>query len=105
MIKNSVNLLVQGKDLSEEEMIGSMRDIMEGQASDALIASFLTALRIKGETVDEITGAVKVMREKAGSYQQCCQRGYCVKINHQESDNARKAPYLRQRLDCIPDYR
>jgi len=65
MIKDAVNLLVQGKDLSEWEMIGSMRDIMEGQATDALIASFLTALRIKGETVDEITGAVKVMREKA----------------------------------------
>jgi len=65
MIKESLNVLVQGKDLSEPEMIGSMRDIMEGQATDALIASFLTALRIKGETVDEITGAVKVMREKA----------------------------------------
>jgi len=65
MIKDAINLLVQGKDLSEWEMIGSMRDIMEGQATDALIASFLTALRIKGETVDEITGAVKVMREKA----------------------------------------
>lgn len=65
MIKDAINLLVKGKDLSEEEMTGSMRDIMEGQATDAQIASFLTALRIKGETVQEITGAVKVMREKA----------------------------------------
>ncbi len=65
MIKDAINLLVQGKDLSEEEMTGSMRDIMEGQATDAQIASFLTALRIKGETVHEITGAAKVMREKA----------------------------------------
>ncbi len=65
MIKDAINLLVQGKDLSEEEMTGSMRDIMEGQATDAQIASFLTALRIKGETVREITGAAKVMREKA----------------------------------------
>jgi anthranilate phosphoribosyltransferase len=65
MIKEAINLLVQGKNLSEGEMISSMRDIMEGQATDAQIASFLTALRIKGETVDEITGAVKVMREKA----------------------------------------
>lgn len=64
MIKDAINLLVQGKDLSEEEMTGSMRDIMEGQATDAQIASFLTALRIKGETVLEITGAAKVMREK-----------------------------------------
>ena len=65
MIKDAINLLVKGKDLSEEEMTGSMRDIMEGQATDAQIASFLTALRIKGETVREITGAAKVMREKA----------------------------------------
>ncbi|MBI4848504.1 MAG: anthranilate phosphoribosyltransferase [Nitrospirae bacterium] len=64
MIKEAISLLVQGKDLSEHEMTGSMRDIMEGQASDAQIASFLTALRIKGETVEEITGAAKVMREK-----------------------------------------
>lgn len=65
MIKDAINLLVQGNDLSEEEMTGSMRDIMEGQATDAQISSFLTALRIKGETVHEITGAAKVMREKA----------------------------------------
>jgi anthranilate phosphoribosyltransferase len=64
MIKEAIQILVEGKNLSEEEMTGSMRDIMEGQASDAQIASFLTALRIKGETVDEITGAAKVMREK-----------------------------------------
>src|SRR4030067_2656814 len=65
MIKEAMNLLVLGNNLSEDEMISSMRDIMEGQATDAQIASFLTALRIKGETVDEITGAAKVMREKA----------------------------------------
>jgi anthranilate phosphoribosyltransferase len=64
MIKESINLLAGGKNLSENEMVGSMRDIMEGQATDAQIASFLTALRIKGETVEEITGAAKVMREK-----------------------------------------
>jgi len=65
MIKEAINLLVQGKDLSENEMTESMRDIMEGQATDAQIGSFLTAMRIKGETVHEITGAAKVMREKA----------------------------------------
>jgi len=64
MIKEAINLLAHGKDLSESEMTGSMKDIMEGNATDAQIASFLTALRIKGETVEEITGAVKVMREK-----------------------------------------
>jgi len=65
MIKEVINLLVEGKNLSEGEMADAMRDIMEGKATDAQIASFLTALRIKGETVEEITGAVKVMREKA----------------------------------------
>jgi anthranilate phosphoribosyltransferase len=64
MIKEAISLLIEGKDLSEQEMIDSMRDIMEGNASDVLIASFLTALRIKGETVEEITGAARVMREK-----------------------------------------
>jgi anthranilate phosphoribosyltransferase len=64
VIKEAINLLVQGINLSEDEMLGAMKDIMQGQATDAQIASFLTALRIKGETVEEITGAVKVMREK-----------------------------------------
>ncbi len=64
MIKEAVNLLTNNRDLSEEQMAGAMRDIMEGRASDALIASFLTALRMKGETVEEITGAARVMREK-----------------------------------------
>ncbi len=65
MIKDAIRLLIEGTNLSEEEMTGAMRDIMDGQATDAQIASFLTALRIKGETVEEITGAAKVMREKA----------------------------------------
>jgi anthranilate phosphoribosyltransferase len=42
-----------------------MSEIMEGKATDAQIGSFLTSLRIKGETVEEITGAAKIMREKA----------------------------------------
>jgi anthranilate phosphoribosyltransferase len=42
-----------------------MKEIMEGRATDAQIGSFLTALRIKGETVDEITGAARIMRDKA----------------------------------------
>ncbi len=64
MIKEAIKLSVEGKDLSEEQMTGAMRDIMEGNATDAQIGAFLTALRMKGETVEEITGAAKVMREK-----------------------------------------
>jgi anthranilate phosphoribosyltransferase len=65
MIKEAINLLVSNINLSEKEMAECMQEIMEGKASDAQIGSFLTALRIKGETVEEITGAAKIMREKA----------------------------------------
>ncbi|MEC4684268.1 MAG: anthranilate phosphoribosyltransferase [Nitrospirota bacterium] len=65
MIREAINLLVQGINLSETEMAECMREIMEGKATDAQIGAFLVALRIKGETVEEITGAAKVMREKA----------------------------------------
>jgi anthranilate phosphoribosyltransferase len=64
MIKDTIQSLIDGQNLSEDEMISAMKIIMEGNASDAQIAAFLTALRIKGETVEEITGAVRVMREK-----------------------------------------
>ncbi|RMG01950.1 MAG: anthranilate phosphoribosyltransferase [Nitrospirae bacterium] len=65
MIKEAINILVQGINLSESEMVECMNEIMEGRATDAQIGAFLTALRIKGETVEEITGAARVMREKA----------------------------------------
>lgn len=65
MIKEAINMLVQGLDLSESEMYDCMMEIMEGRATGAQIGSFLTALRVKGESVLEITAAAKVMREKA----------------------------------------
>lgn len=65
MIKEAIGKVVTGIDLGEQEMIGVMQEIMSGEATDAQISSFITALRMKGETVDEIVGAVKVMREKA----------------------------------------
>lgn len=65
MIKEAINILVQDIDLSESEMAECMTEIMEGRATDAQIAGFLTALRIKGETVDEITAGARVMRNKA----------------------------------------
>jgi anthranilate phosphoribosyltransferase len=64
MIKEMIQKAVTGKNLSEDEMIGVMTQIMEGKTTDAQIGSFLTALRMKGETIDEITGAAKVMRAK-----------------------------------------
>lgn len=67
MIRESINLLAQGIDLSEAEMAECMKEIMEGKTTDAQIGAFLTALRIKGETVDEITGAARIMRDKAAT--------------------------------------
>lgn len=58
-------MLVGGINLSEAETADCMREIMEGKATDAQIGALLTALRVKGETVEEITGAARIMREKA----------------------------------------
>lgn len=65
MIKEAINILVNDISLSETETAECMNEIMEGRATDAQIGAFLVALRIKGETVDEITGAARTMREKA----------------------------------------
>ena len=65
MIKEAINKVITHTDLSEQEMIGVMNEVMSGDATDAQIGAFITALRMKGETVDEIAGAARVMREKA----------------------------------------
>ena len=62
MIKDAISLLVKGNDLSTEMMTTVMEEIMTNEATDAQKASFLTALAMKGETIDEITAAAKVMR-------------------------------------------
>lgn len=67
MIKEAINLAVQGKDITQEQMTDTMKEIMEGATTDAQIGAFLTALRMKGETVEEITGAAIVMREKVAA--------------------------------------
>ena len=64
MIRENIQSLVEGADLSCEESRQAMQEIMSGQATNAQIAAFLTALRMKGETVDEITALAQVMREK-----------------------------------------
>src|SRR4030043_237623 len=65
MIKEAIGTLVAGKSLSFEEAYFTMGEIMGGEATPAQIASFLTALRAKGETSDEIAGLASVMRAKA----------------------------------------
>lgn len=62
MIKEAIAQLVKREDLSSEVMEQVMEEIMTGEATDAQKASFLTALSMKGETIDEITSAAKVLR-------------------------------------------
>ena len=71
MIRENIQTLVEGTSLSGEASRQAMREIMAGQATQAQIAAFLTALRMKGETVEEITALAQVMREN------------CVRINPQ----------------------
>lgn len=65
MIKEAIHKLVLGENLSTEETEKVMSEIMGGEATNAQISAFLTALRIKGETVDEITACARVMRDMA----------------------------------------
>jgi len=65
MFNNSIEKLIQGNDLSLEESKESMDFIMNGEATSAQISAFLVALRIKGETVEEITGMATSMRNNS----------------------------------------
>jgi len=65
MLKRFITKAIDGTDLSEAESGEAMDIIMEGKASPSQIASFLTALRMKGETIQEITGFARTMRAKA----------------------------------------
>lgn len=64
MILESLKKVVERENLSAEDAFLTMDEIMSGKATDAQIAAFLTALRLKGETVEEITGFARAMREK-----------------------------------------
>ncbi len=65
MIRDAIRTVVDGRDLSETEAVEAMTEIMDGEATPAQVACFITAMRMKGETVEEITGFAKVMRQKA----------------------------------------
>jgi anthranilate phosphoribosyltransferase len=71
MIKESIQKLVDGSDLTYEESASSMKEIMSGKATNAQVGAFLTALRTKGETTDEITAFTSVMKK------------YCKRIHPQ----------------------
>ena len=71
MIKEAIDKAVTGTDLRESEMMEAMDEIMSGAATQAQIAAFITALRMKGETVEEVTGAARIMRQKATRINAC----------------------------------
>ena len=72
MIKEAIQLLAQGNNLSKQQAYKCMNEIMAGEASQIQMASYLTALSLKGETIDEITGSAGGMRE------------HCIKILNDE---------------------
>ena len=69
MIKEAINKIVGANDLTESEMEITMLDILGGETTPAQVGAFLSGLRMKGETVDEITGAVLALKSKLTPFQ------------------------------------
>ncbi len=69
MIKEAINKIVRGNDLTESEMEITMLDILAGETTPSQVGAFLSALRIKGETVDEITGAALALKSRLKPFQ------------------------------------
>jgi len=65
MIKEAISLLVEGKSLTADQAAEVMTEIMEGEATAAQFGALVVALRLKGETVEEISGLARTMRSKA----------------------------------------
>lgn len=65
MIQNAIQAVVEGQNLSADEAAAAMNEIMSGEATPAQFGAFVTALRMKGETVEEIAGMARVMRDKS----------------------------------------
>ena len=76
MIKEAISKLIEKQDLTMEEAVAVMDEIMSGKSTDAQIAGFLIALRLKGETIDEITACAKVMRKKPQGLSQKLMKAY-----------------------------
>lgn len=70
MLKNEISYIAQGKSLSREMTENAFDKIMSGAVNDIQISAFLTALSIKGETIDEITAAATILRK------------YCLQLPH-----------------------
>jgi anthranilate phosphoribosyltransferase len=65
MIKEAISLLIDGKSLTMEQAAEVMEEITTGQVTPAQFGAFVTSLRMKGETADEIAGLARVMRDKS----------------------------------------
>ena len=65
MIREAIDIVVSGHSLSRQQATEVMQEIMEGEATPAQLGAFLTGLRLKGESTEEIAGMAAVMREKA----------------------------------------
>src|SRR4051812_20881839 len=65
MIREAIATIAAGNDLTEAQSAQVMTELMDGEATPSQVGAFLAALKMKGETVDEIAGMVRVMREKA----------------------------------------
>ncbi|MCX6377308.1 MAG: anthranilate phosphoribosyltransferase, partial [Armatimonadetes bacterium] len=65
MIRDAIRKAVEGNDLTESEAVAVMTEIMDGEATPSQIAGFITAMRMKGETVHEVSGFARTMREKS----------------------------------------
>ena len=65
MIREAITSVISGNSLTMDEAASVMEEIMRGEVTPAQFGAFVTALRLKGETVDEIAGLAKVMRAKA----------------------------------------
>ena len=66
-MKELLKKVTEGQNLTREEAAKAMDMMLEGTASPVLVSAFLTALRMKGETVDEIVGCTEMMKSKGGS--------------------------------------
>lgn len=66
-MKELLSKVVDGQDLTRAEAARAMDIMLEGTADTSVVSAFLTALRMKGETVDEIVGCTEMMKSKAGS--------------------------------------
>jgi len=74
MIVEAIQALVEGRSLTPQQAEESMNEIMEGKALVSQIGAFLTALRMKGETIEEITAFAQVMRGKVTRIESCVHR-------------------------------